>query len=171
MKAAAQFCAYVKLFLKFLAKKIKASLSRSLDSLILMTLPVTGVFLYTLPFLPAGAAALTARRGTAPVGCGLARRFSALSGWSLRGGLPGLLFAAGFSGILLRRIGPDEALLAEADQVLPPRLFQSLPDEGVVLRIPVLDEGALHGLFVGIGGHIHRLHGSRIQAGVVHYRG
>ena len=129
---------------------------------------VTGVFLYTLPFLPAGAAALTARRGTAPVGCGLARRFSALSGWSLRGGLPGLLFAAGFSGILLRRIGPDEALLAKADQVLPPRLFQGLPDEGVILRVPVLDEGPLHGFFMGVGGDIHWLHGPGIQAGIVH---
>ena len=41
----------------------------------------------------------------------------------------------------------------------------------VVLGVPILDQRTLHGLFMGIGGNIHRLHGSGVQPCIIHHRG
>ena len=62
-------------------------------------------------------------------------------------------------------------MLAEADQVGAACLDQGLVDQTVVFWIFILDQRPLHGLFMGIGGHIDLFHGPRVQAGIVHDRG
>ncbi len=90
---------------------------------------------------------------------GIPRRLrSALGRAPIRLGFP-LLFA------LLRA---DEAFRAEADQVGAAGLGQRLVDEKIIFRVAVLNERALHCLFVRIGRHIDRLHRPRIKARVIH---
>ena len=54
----------------------------------------------------------------------------------------------------------------KADQILPAAQAQRLAYQIVIGRVAILQEGALHGLFMGILGHVDRLHIARVQAGV-----
>ena len=56
----------------------------------------------------------------------------------------------------------------KADQILPAAQAQRLAHQIVIGRVAILQEGALHGLFVRIFGDIDRLHRPRVQARVVH---
>ena len=62
----------------------------------------------------------------------------------------------------------DQAFLVESDQILSSGLDQRLFHKIVVVRIPVLDQGALHRLFMRVRRHIDRLHRPRIESRVVH---
>ena len=50
----------------------------------------------------------------------------------------------------------DQAFLVESDQILSSGLDQRLFHKIVVVRIPVLDQGALHRLFMRVRRHIDR---------------
>ena len=102
---------------------------------------------------------------------GFAGRGSGALSSLLAGGLgrrfPGRRALAGGTG----RDGADQALGAGADQILPVGGQQGLLDQIIVLGVAVLDQRPLHGLLVGVGGHVDPLHGARVQAGVIHHRG
>ena len=68
-------------------------------------------------------------------------------------------------------IGPDQAFRTESDQVGAARLAQRLDHQVVVLRVAILDEGALQRLLVRAFRHEHALHGARVHAREVHGRG
>ena len=68
-------------------------------------------------------------------------------------------------------IGPDQALRTEPDQVGAARLAQRLHHQVVVLRVAILDKGALQRLLVRAFRHEHALHGTRVHAREVHGRG
>ena len=98
---------------------------------------------------------------------GLGRRssfFHRLFWWD---GLPGRGRMDGSSG----RYGANQTFWPGANQVLPMGGEQRLPHQVVVLGIPVLNQSPLHGLFVGVRGDVHLLHGSGVQPGVIHHRG
>ena len=66
---------------------------------------------------------------------------------------------------------PDQAFWAVSDQIGAAGFFQGLFDQSVQFRIPVLDQGPLHGLFMRIFRDIYVLHGPRIHAGIIHTGG
>ena len=66
------------------------------------------------------------------------------------------------------RYGTDQAFGAGADEIFPVGSNQGFPHQIIVFGIAVLDQCPLHGLFVGIRGNIDLVHGSGIQAGIVH---
>ena len=51
------------------------------------------------------------------------------------------------------------------------RLAQGFADEDMVLRVAVLDEGALHRLLMRVVRHVDLVHGQRVVPGVVHAGG
>ena len=89
-------------------------------------------------------------------------RFAAL----LAGAMP----TAGRCLARARGYGTNQAMLGVANQIAAAGFFQRLTHELVVLGLAILDERALHGLFVRVARHIDRLHGARVHAGVVHAR-
>ena len=66
------------------------------------------------------------------------------------------------------RHSTDQTLGAGADQILPVGSHKGFPHQVIVLGIAVLDQRPLHGLLMGIRGHIDRPHGAGIQTGVIH---
>ena len=68
-------------------------------------------------------------------------------------------------------IRTEQTLLAVSDEVLPPGAAEGFQHQRPLFRTLPLHQRPLHGLFVGIGGHIHFLHGAGIDAGIVHTGG
>ena len=65
-------------------------------------------------------------------------------------------------------IVPDQTVGAVSDQVSAACAAERLEHERPVGGNEVLHERALHGLLVGIPGHVNRLHVARVEAGVKH---
>ena len=62
----------------------------------------------------------------------------------------------------------DQTFLIKSDQICPSCFYQCLIDKIVILRIPVLDQCALHCLLMRIDRDIDWLHISRINTCVIH---
>ena len=96
---------------------------------------------------------------------------SSFSGFSSLTGGPSLPAVPAVRGRPFSSPGPYEAPSVIADQIFSPGLYESLPDQLVIFRVPVLDQRPLHGLLVGIHWNVHLLHGPGIQACVIHTGG
>ena len=72
---------------------------------------------------------------------------------------------------LTGRHSPDQAFWPGTDQIFPVCLNESFLYQVIVLGITILDQCTLHSLLVRVCGNIYPIHGSRIQACVVHHRG
>lgn len=73
--------------------------------------------------------------------------------------------------ILYRLPGTDKAVFVKSDQIRSAGFGQSLMNKLIILRIAVLYQCSLHGFFMGISTHVHRLHVPWIQPRIVHHRG
>ena len=60
---------------------------------------------------------------------------------------------------------------AKTDQILAAAQSQGFPHQIVVAGALVLQQGALHGLFVGICGNIYLVHSPGIKTCVIHHSG
>ena len=70
-----------------------------------------------------------------------------------------------------RSLGLDQAILLETNKIGAAGAGERLHHQVVIFGVAVLNEGALQRLLVRVLGHIHGLHGQRVQLGVVHARG
>ena len=62
----------------------------------------------------------------------------------------------------------DQTFLIKSDQICPSCFYQCLIDKIVILRIPVLDQCALHCLLMRIDRNIDFFHCARIYSGIIH---
>ena len=60
---------------------------------------------------------------------------------------------------------------SKPDRILSPCLLQRFPHQLPVFRNLPLEQKARCRAFMGIGGHVHRFHGARVHAGMVHTGG
>ena len=100
-------------------------------------------------------------------------RLTALSGHpSILPGLSGSLrrLPAAASPASLFLPGTDQAFRAETDQIRPPGLCERFMHQVIIFRVPVLDQRALHGLFMGIFADVNRFAVSRIHFRIIHDR-
>ena len=84
-------------------------------------------------------------------------------------GFVGLAAAAG-EGFFGRAIG-NQTVAAVADQIVAAGLLERFADLEIVLRLEELQQGALQAAVAEVLGDVDRLHGERIDAGVVHAGG
>ena len=84
--------------------------------------------------------------------------------------LPAAAVPAAASPASLFLPGTDQAFRAETDQIRPPGLCERFMHQVIIFRVPVLDQRALHGLFMGIFADVNRFAVSRIHFRIIHDR-